>query len=138
MYKRQLLTLPNIQTWEILCSWLIRTANSFIDLFTYNDIKHANAIHQATLYIRQHYAEKITLNDVSYTHLASRGDDEPLTAEELKDSELVTGQDQYYTEPEMRPSDLNTYVPSAPTYRPIIDDTDNGTCLLYTSRAIRP
>ena len=60
-----LLTLPNIQTWEILCSWLIRTANSFIDLFTYNDIKHANAIHQATLYIRQHYAEKITLNDVA-------------------------------------------------------------------------
>lgn len=69
--------------------------------------------------------------------LASRGDDEPLTAEELKDSELVTGQDQYYTEPEMRPSDLNTYVPSTPTYRPIIDDTDNGTVSVRPSRPER-
>ena len=60
-----LFTIPNIQTWENLCSWLIRSTNSFIDLFTPSEIKHANAIHQATLYIRQHYAEKISLDSIA-------------------------------------------------------------------------
>ncbi len=60
-----LFTIPNIQTWENLCAWLIRAAHSFIDLFSSNTVKHASAIHQATLYIRQHYAEKITLKDIA-------------------------------------------------------------------------
>ena len=60
-----LFTIFNILTWGFLCSWLIRSTNSFIDLFTHNEIKHANAIHHATLYIRQHYAEKISLNGIA-------------------------------------------------------------------------
>lgn len=58
-------SLPNLRTWENMCFWLNRAANSFIDLLTDNDIKHASAIHKATLYIRQHYAEKITLDRIS-------------------------------------------------------------------------
>ncbi len=57
--------IPKFQTLEELCTWLIKITDSFIDLFNYIDVKHANIIHKATLYIRQHYAEKITLENIS-------------------------------------------------------------------------
>jgi two-component system response regulator YesN len=57
--------IPRFQTLEDLCTWLTKITDSFIDLFNYMDIKHANIIHKATLHIRQHYADKITLNSIS-------------------------------------------------------------------------
>lgn len=54
--------IPRISSMDELCSWLAKTMNRFMDnLFQFSDVKHANIIHQATQYIRTHYAEKLTL-----------------------------------------------------------------------------
>lgn len=58
--------IPRISSMEELCSWLAKAMNRFMDnLFQFSDVKHANIIHQATRYIRAHYAEKLTLNSVA-------------------------------------------------------------------------
>ena len=58
--------IPRISSMEELCSWLAKAMNRFMDnLFQFSDVKHANIIHQATRYIREHYAEKLTLNSVA-------------------------------------------------------------------------
>ena len=40
-----------VETLEDMCFWLVKITNRLIDLFSYRDIKHANVIHKATLYI---------------------------------------------------------------------------------------
>ena len=58
--------IPRISSMDELCSWLAKTMNRFMDnLFQFSDVKHANIIHQATQYIRTHYAEKLTLDSVA-------------------------------------------------------------------------
>lgn len=58
--------IPRISSMEELCSWLAKAMNRFMDnLFQFSDVKHANIIHQATRYIRAHYAEKLTLDSVA-------------------------------------------------------------------------
>lgn len=57
---------PRISNMDELCNWLAKAMNRFMDhLFEYTDVKHANVIHKATQYIRNHYAEKITLDSVA-------------------------------------------------------------------------
>lgn len=58
--------IPRITSMDELCSWLAKAMNRFMDnLFQFADVKHANVIHHATQYIRAHYAEKITLDNVA-------------------------------------------------------------------------
>lgn len=58
--------IPRISSMEDLCTWMAKVMNKFMDLiFQYNDVKHANVIHQATRYMRTHYAEKISLDSVA-------------------------------------------------------------------------
>lgn len=58
--------IPRIGNMDELCSWLAKAMNRFMDyLFEYTDVKHANVIRKAIQYIRNHYAEKITLDSVA-------------------------------------------------------------------------
>ena len=58
--------IPYISQMDELCSWLAKAMNSFLDQSSeYTDAKHANAIHSATQYIRMHFAEKISLDEVA-------------------------------------------------------------------------
>lgn len=58
------------------------------------------------------------------------GEKDSLTPDELKDSTVVKGQNQYYTAETMRPQDLNTYVPSTspsePNEFPFVDVSKNS------------
>ena len=58
--------IPRIANMDELCNWLAKAMNRFMDyLFEYTDVKHANVIRKAIQYIRNHYAEKITLDSVA-------------------------------------------------------------------------
>ena len=57
--------IPDLKTLEDMCYWLAKVTNRLIDLFSYIDVKHANVIHKATLYIHQNYDQKITLESIA-------------------------------------------------------------------------
>jgi two-component system, response regulator YesN len=57
--------IPTLESLEDMCFWLVKITNRLIDLFSYFDVKHANVIHKATLYIHQNYDQKITLESIA-------------------------------------------------------------------------
>jgi len=53
-------------TVEEITYWLSRIMNRFTDcVFNLNDVKHIDVMYKATAFIRRHYAEKITLEDIA-------------------------------------------------------------------------
>ncbi len=58
--------LQNINNIDDLCFWLSGAMNRFMDsVFLYRDVKHTDMIRKALHYIRLHYTEKITLDQVA-------------------------------------------------------------------------
>lgn len=64
--------IPQISSMEELSAWLAKAMNRFMDyLFGYSDAKHADIIFKAMHYIREHFSEKISLEDVAkYVYLS--------------------------------------------------------------------
>jgi AraC-like DNA-binding protein len=51
---------------EQLSVWLTAIINSFVSyVFEFNDVKHTDVMHKVTGYIKGHYSEKITLEDIA-------------------------------------------------------------------------
>ena len=64
--QRYINQLQNMQDMDKLCFWLTSVMNNFIDsAFRYSEVKHFDIMHKAFAYIRIHYAEKISLEDVA-------------------------------------------------------------------------
>ncbi len=58
--------LPNLEGIDDLCLWLTDVMERFIDrVFTFMGAKHANIIHRSLQYMRTHYSEKITLDQMA-------------------------------------------------------------------------
>lgn len=56
---------PNI---EALCAWLSGMMKKTMDsIFRFSDVRYSHLIHKALQYMRTHYAEKITLEDVAHS-----------------------------------------------------------------------
>lgn len=63
---RYLLEINRLQDFDSLCIWLTRVTNNLMDsVFDFTGARHANVIHQSVQYIRTHYSEKITLEDMA-------------------------------------------------------------------------
>ena len=55
-----------IKEFDELCFWLTKVMNMYMDsVFNYKDVKHADIIHKTMQYMRTHYAEKITLEQMA-------------------------------------------------------------------------
>ena len=60
-------TISGFYTVAELFDSLKSTVNALIDELDYINVKHGSIIHKATLYIKQHFAEKITLEQLANT-----------------------------------------------------------------------
>lgn len=61
-----LLNINQMSNIDELCIWLTTVMNKFIDsVFTFENVKHIDVIHKAVHYMREHYNEKLTLEDTA-------------------------------------------------------------------------
>ncbi|MFV0400938.1 MAG: AraC family transcriptional regulator [Oscillospiraceae bacterium] len=61
-----LLQIQNIHDIESLCFWLTKVMNRFSDsVLRLEEVRHVDVLHKAIQYMRTHYTEKITLEDVA-------------------------------------------------------------------------
>lgn len=61
-----LMDINRLQDFDALCLWLTRVTNNLMDsVFDFTGTRHSNIIHQSVQYIRTHYAEKITLEEMA-------------------------------------------------------------------------
>ncbi len=59
-------TIPSLNTPDTLCTWLVGAMNKFMDnVFSYIDIKHADVMRKADMYLRENCTQKIKLEDVA-------------------------------------------------------------------------
>ncbi len=58
--------IPSLTTPDALCTWLVDALDKFMDnVFGYIDIKHADVIRKADMYLRAHCTEKVKLEHVA-------------------------------------------------------------------------
>lgn len=64
--QRYIIQLQTMQDLDKLCLWLTSVMNSFIDnAFRFSGFKHFDIMHKTLAYLRIHYAEKISLEDMA-------------------------------------------------------------------------
>lgn len=64
--EQYFLEISKITDYDSLCFWLSRIMGTMINsIFEYGNIRHSNVIHRSVQYIREHYADKITLEDMA-------------------------------------------------------------------------
>ncbi len=64
---RYLTEIGQLQNFDSLCLWLAREMSTLMDsVFNFDQMRHANIVHQCIQYINTHYSEKITLESLSY------------------------------------------------------------------------
>lgn len=64
--QRYIIQLQTMQDLAKLCLWLTSVMNSFIDnAFRFSGFKHFDIMHKTLAYLRIHYAEKISLEDMA-------------------------------------------------------------------------
>lgn len=64
--QRYIIQLQTMQDLDKLCLWLTSVMNSFIDnAFRFSGFKHFDIMHKTLAYLRAHYAEKLSLEDMA-------------------------------------------------------------------------
>ena len=64
--NRYFVDISAIRDFDALCQWMTHVTNTLMDsIFDFTGVRHANVIHQSVQYIRAHYTEKITLEEMA-------------------------------------------------------------------------